>query len=58
MNWKKGCESRAFDNNETANEKTKSITKKHNKIRFMVQLAASKNPIDAKPDNFKGLKTS
>ena len=56
MNWKKGCESRAFDSNETANKKTKAITKKHNNIRFMVQLAASKTPIDPKPYNFKGLK--
>ena len=45
-----------FDSNETANEKIKAITKKHNNIRFMVQLAASKNPIDPKPYNFKGLK--
>ena len=45
-----------FDSNETANKKTKAITKKHNNIRFMVQLAASKTPIDPKPYNFKGLK--
>ena len=44
-----------FESNETA-EKTKTITKKNNNIRFMVQLAASKNPIDPKPYNFKGLK--
>jgi len=45
-----------FDRKETANENTKGITKKHNNIRFMVQLAASKKPIDPKPHNFKGLK--
>ena len=45
-----------FDSNETANKKTKAITKKNNDIRFMVQLAASKTPIDPKPYNFKGLK--
>ena len=32
------------------------ISKNSNEIRFMVQLAASKNPIEAKPYNFKGLK--
>ena len=35
---------------------TKKISKNSNEIRFMVQLAASKNPIEAKPYNFKGLK--
>ena len=34
----------------------KKISKNSNEIRFMVQLAASKNPIEAKPYNFKGLK--
>ena len=37
-------------------EPPKKITKESNEIRFMVQLAASKNPIEAKPYNFKGLK--
>ena len=32
------------------------ISKNSNEIRFVVQLAASKNPIEAKPYNFKGLK--
>ena len=35
---------------------TEKISKNSNEIRFMVQLAASKNPIEAKPYNFKGLK--
>ena len=35
---------------------TEKISKNSNSIRFMVQLAASKNPIEAKPYNFKGLK--
>ena len=34
----------------------KKISINSNEIRFMVQLAASKNPIEAKPYNFKGLK--
>mgnify|MGYP002028588466 CR=1 FL=1 len=45
-----------FDRKDTADEKTKGITNKHNNIHFMVQLAASKKPIDPKPHNFKGLK--
>ena len=35
---------------------TEKVSKNSNEIRFMVQLAASKNPIEAKPYNFKGLK--
>ena len=35
---------------------TEKVSKNSNEIRFMVQLAASKNPIETKPYNFKGLK--
>jgi N-acetylmuramoyl-L-alanine amidase len=45
-----------FDVKQAPKKITKVTPNKTNDIRFRVQLAASKNPIDAKPYNFKGLK--
>jgi len=47
---------KVLDEKEYPNKSSKKRSKGTNEIRFMVQLAASKNPIEAKPDNFKGLK--
>tara|TARA_B100001173_G_C15976481_1_gene542428 strand:- start:128 stop:1261 length:1134 start_codon:yes stop_codon:yes gene_type:complete len=47
---------KVFDKNESPNKSSKKRPKETNEIRFMVQLAASKSPIEAKPENFKGLK--
>jgi N-acetylmuramoyl-L-alanine amidase len=45
-----------FDEKEAPKEAAKITSNETKDIRFMVQLAASKKPIEAKPYNFKGLK--
>jgi N-acetylmuramoyl-L-alanine amidase len=45
-----------FEEKEIQKKQSKITSNQRNVIRFRVQLAASKNPIDAKPYNFKGLK--
>ena len=45
-----------FEEKEIPKNPSKITLNESNVIRFMVQLAASKNLIDAKPYNFKGLK--
>lgn len=45
-----------FDQKEAPKEAAKITSNGTKDIRFMVQLAASKKPIEAKPYNFKGLK--
>jgi N-acetylmuramoyl-L-alanine amidase len=45
-----------FDEKEAPKEAAKITSNGTKDIRFMVQLAASKKPIEAKPYNFKGLK--
>jgi N-acetylmuramoyl-L-alanine amidase len=45
-----------FEEKEIQKKPSKITSNQSNVIRFRVQLAASKNPIDAKPYNFKGLK--
>ena len=45
-----------FEEKEIPKKPSKITSNQSNVIRFRVQLAASKNPIDAKPYNFKGLK--
>ena len=57
VNYKNELEKGVVDQN-VFDEKdlTEKISKNSNEIRFMVQLAASKNLIEAKPYNFKGLK--
>lgn len=45
-----------FDQKEAPKEAAKITSNETKDIRFMVQLAASKKPIEAKPYNFKGLK--
>ena len=45
-----------FDEKEAPKEAAKITSNETKDIRFMVQLAASKKPIEAKPSNFKGLK--
>ena len=61
LNYKNELEKRVvnqqpFDVKENSKKTTKVTANETNDIRFRVQLAASKNPIDAKPYNFKGLK--
>ena len=46
----------SFEEKEISKKPSNLLSNEKNTIRFMVQLAASKNPIDAKPYNFKGLK--
>jgi N-acetylmuramoyl-L-alanine amidase len=61
VNYKNELEKRVvnqqlFDEKETPKKLTKVNSNETKDIRFMVQLAASKKPIEAKPQNFKGLK--
>ena len=61
LNYKNELEKRVvnqqpFDVKQASKKTTKVTANETNDIRFRVQLAASKNPIDAKPYNFKGLK--
>ena len=46
----------SYDEKEVLKEMTPVAENETKDIRFMVQLAASKKPIEAKPYNFKGLK--
>lgn len=61
VNYKNELEKRVvnqqlFDEKETPKKLDKVNSNETKNIRFMVQLAASKKPIEAKPQNFKGLK--
>jgi N-acetylmuramoyl-L-alanine amidase len=61
VNYKNELEKRVvnqqlFDEKETPKKLDKVNSNETKNIRFMVQLAASKKPIEVKPQNFKGLK--